>query len=332
MSIRSCVKLVLLTLTLLALVVIPCIAATKPYEVAVIIKATDSDFWQFVLHGADGAVQELGPATVKLVYRGGPTSEADIDKQVAIVEDIVSKKPDAIVIASTSSDATVPALSRAAEMGIKIVMIDNKVHLKDEEFATFLATNNLVGGALAAQELVKSIKAKGLPLKGRVSLISAMAGVQVLMDREEGFITELARIAPDLKLVPTRYVNNDIIQALAAAEDMLTTYPDLVGFFANNNHTGDGVSRAIIERNLHDKIAAVAYDSDPEEVEALKAGALDALVLQDPYRMGYDGVMCAIGAIEGKAYGKFIDTGANAITLENFHEDRAQQLLYPLSR
>jgi ribose transport system substrate-binding protein len=329
---RSRVKLLLLAVAVFTLVITPCAAAKKPYEVAVIIKATDSDFWQFVLHGADAAIKELGADNVKLVYRGGPTSEADIDKQVAITEDIVSKKPDAIVIASTSSDATVPALSRAAEMGIKIVLIDNKVHLKDDEYVTFLATNNLVGGALAAQELVKSIQAKGLPLKGRVSLISAMAGVQVLMDRDEGFSKELAKIAPDLKLVPVRYVNNDIIQALSAAEDMLTTYPDLVGFFANNNHTGDGVSRAIIERNLHDKIAAVAYDSDPEEVEALKTGALDALVLQDPYRMGYDGVMCAIGALEGKTYEKFIDTGANAITLENFHEERAQQLLYPLSR
>ncbi|MGE5594171.1 MAG: ABC transporter substrate-binding protein [Betaproteobacteria bacterium] len=332
MRINTGIRLFVATLALLALMMAPVAAAKAPYQVAVVIKATDSDFWQFVLHGADAAVTELGPNVVRLVYRGGPTSEADIDKQVAIVEDIVSKKPDAIVIASTSSEATVPALSRAASMGIKVVLIDNKVHLQDNEYVTFLATNNRAGGALAAQKLLEAIKAKGLPTTGRVGLISSMAGVQVLIDRDEGFQTELARIAPGLKLVPVRYVQNDILEALAAAEDMLTTYPDLVGFFADNNHTGDGVSRAIIERKLQKKVAAVAYDSDPEEVEALKSGALDALIVQDPYRMGYDGVKIAIGALEGKTYEKFIDTGANAITLANLNEPRSQQLLYPLTR
>lgn len=332
MSIRSRLSLLVLAMVILSLVVAPVATAKAPYNIAVIIKATDSDFWQFVLHGADAAVKELGSGTVKLIYRGGPTSEADIDKQVAILEDVISKKPDAVVIASTSSDATIPALERAAAQGIKVVMIDNLVKVKENSYTSFLATNNIKGGALAAQKLVESLKAMGKPLKGRVGLISAMAGVQVLIDRDEGFTKELARIAPDLKIVPVRYVNNDITEALAAAEDMLTTYPDLVGFFADNNHTGDGVARAIIERKLNDKIAAVAYDSDPEEVEALKVGALDALILQDPYGMGYYGVKTAINALNGKAVEKRIDTGASAITMKNFNDKSSQQLLFPLSR
>lgn len=332
MSIRSRLSFLVLAMVILTLVVAPVATAKAPYNIAVIIKATDSDFWQFVLHGADAAVKELGSGTVKLIYRGGPTSEADIDKQVAILEDVISKKPDAVVIASTSSDATIPALERAAAQGIKVVMIDNLVKVKENSYTSFLATNNIKGGALAAQKLVESLKAMGKPLKGRVGLISAMAGVQVLIDRDEGFTKELARIAPDLKIVPVRYVNNDITEALAAAEDMLTTYPDLVGFFADNNHTGDGVARAIIERKLNDKIAAVAYDSDPEEVEALKVGALDALILQDPYGMGYYGVKTAINALNGKAVEKRIDTGASAITMKNFNDKSSQQLLFPLSR
>lgn len=332
MSMRSRISLVLMAMLVFALVAAPGVAAKAPYNIAVIIKATDSDFWQFVLHGADAAVKELGPNVVKVIYRGGPTSEADIDKQVAIVEDVVSRRPDAIVIASTSSDATVPVLTRAAAMGIKIVMIDNKVKLDEKSYDSFLATNNLKGGALAAQKLVDSLKAMGKPLKGHVGLISAMAGVQVLVDRDEGFSKELARIAPNLKVAPVRYTNNDITEALAAAEDMMTTYPDLVGFFADNNHTGDGVARAIIERKLNKKIAATAFDSDPEEVEALKVDALDALVLQDPYGMGYYGVKTAIDALNGKEVPKYVDTGANAITMKNFNDKRSQELLFPLNR
>lgn len=332
MSIRSRFSLLLAVLLIVIMVSVPLVSAKAPYDIAVIIKATDSDFWQYVLHGADAAVKELGPNTVKLIYRGGPTSEADIDKQVAIVEDVISKNPKAIVIASTSSDATVPALERAAAQGIKIVMVDNLVKLKPSSYTSFLATNNLKGGALAAQKLVESLKAMKKPLKGTVGLISAMAGVQVLVDRDEGFSKEIAKIAPGIKVAPVRYTNNDITEALAAAEDMLTTYPDMVGFFADNNHTGDGVAKAISERKLNDKIVGVAFDSDPEEVEAIKSGALKALVLQDPYGMGYYGVKTAIDALNGKKVTKRVDTGASAITQKNFNEKRSQELLFPMKK
>ncbi len=332
MSIRSRISLLLAVILIAAMISIPMVSAKAPYDIAVIIKATDSDYWQAVLHGADAAVKELGPGTVKMIYRGGPPSEADIDKQVAIVEDIVSKNPKAIVIASTSSDATVPALERAAAQGIKVVLVDNFVKLKDSSYTSFLATDNLKGGALAAQKLVESLKEMKKPLKGTVGLISSMAGVQVLIDRDDGFTKELAKIAPNIKIAPVRYVNNDIIQALSAAEDMLTTYPDLLGFFADNNHTGDGVSRAIAERKLNGKIVAVAFDSDSEEVAAIQSGSLKALILQDPYGMGYYGVKYAIDAINGKKVAKRVDTGANAITLKNFNEKRSQELLFPLKK
>jgi ribose transport system substrate-binding protein len=331
MSIRSRISLLLAVLLIAAMVSVPMVSAKAPYNIAVIIKATDSDYWQAVLHGADAAVKELG-GTVKVIYRGGPPSEADIDKQVAIVEDIVSKNPKAIVIASTSSDATVPALERAAAQGIKVVLVDNFVKLKESSYTSFLATDNLKGGALAAQKLVESLKAMNKPLKGTVGLISSMAGVQVLTDRDDGFTKEIAKIAPNIKIAPVRYVNNDIIQALSAVEDMLTTYPDLLGFFADNNHTGDGVSRAISERKLNNQLVGVAFDSDSEEVEAIKSGSLKALILQDPYGMGYYGVKYAIDAINGKKVAKRVDTGANAITLKNFTDKRSQELLFPMKK
>src|ERR1700746_3775072 len=99
---------------------------TKPYDIALLIKATDSDFWQYVIIGAVNYGLD-NPDKAKVSWYG-PKSEADIEKQVALLEDIVSKKPDAIVIASTSSDSTVPALERAIDEGIAVVTIDNKVN------------------------------------------------------------------------------------------------------------------------------------------------------------------------------------------------------------
>ncbi|MEJ5230298.1 MAG: substrate-binding domain-containing protein [Pseudothermotoga sp.] len=119
------------------------------YEIAFIVKATDSDFWQYTIVGAKNAEKDLQGLVKVTVY--GPPSEADIDKQVAILEDVVRKKPDAIVISSTSSQATAPALNKAFQQGIKVILIDNFVY--DTGYNSFLATNNKVGGGLAAEKV-----------------------------------------------------------------------------------------------------------------------------------------------------------------------------------
>ncbi|KAF2958462.1 LacI family transcriptional regulator [Thermotoga sp. Ku-13t] len=287
------------------------------YNIAFIVKATDSEFWQYTIVGAKNAERDLQGLIKVTVY--GPPSEADIDKQVAILEDVIRTKPDAIVIASTSSHATAPALNKAYQQGIKIILIDNFVH--DTGYHSFLATNNRLGGALAAEKIVELLKKAGKPLKGKVGLISSMAGVQVLIDRDEGFKTRLKELAPDLEILPTRYVDNDIAKAAAAMEDLVTAYGDqLVAVFADNNHTGDGVARVIEERKLHDKIIAVAYDSDPQEVEALRNGSLKALIVQDPHGMGYKGVMFAFMAIHGEPLPQYFDTGVYVVTKENMDE------------
>jgi ribose transport system substrate-binding protein len=302
---------------------------TKPYKIAVIIKATDSDFWQYVIVGAVNYGLD-NPDKVKISW-SGPKSEADIDKQVSLLEDVVSKNPDGIVIASTSSDATVPALEQAIDQGIAVVTIDNKV--RSDKIPAFLATNNKVGGALCADQMVANLKAKGVPLKGTVGLVSAMAGIQVLTDRDQGFRDRMKEIAPDINVLETRFTDNDIAKSLAASEDIGTSQGDtLIGVFADNNHTGDGVARMVTERNLGDKIVAMAFDSDPEEVSALKSGALKALILQDPYGMGYKGCATAVTLLDGGTVPKYVDTGAVAVTQANMNDKHIQDLLDPTRR
>jgi ribose transport system substrate-binding protein len=301
-------------------------APKKPYNIALIIKATDSDFWQYVIIGGQNYALDNPDQAKVTTY--GPPSEADIDKQVAILENVVANKPDAIVIASTSSDATVPAIERAVSEGIPVVTIDNKVNT--DKVAAHFATNNLVGGALAATQLVDFIKASGRPLQGSVGVISAMAGIQVLTDRDTGFTNKLKELAPNVKILQTRYTDNDIVKALSAAEDMITSEGDnLLGIFADNNHTGDGVARAITERKLEGKVSVTAFDSDPEEVSALKTGAIGALILQDPYGMGYKGVQAAVTLLDGGTVAKYVDTGVTAVTKTNMDQEKIKALLDP---
>jgi ribose transport system substrate-binding protein len=306
----------------------PASDAGKTYNIDVIIKATDSDFWQVVLKGAEKAAADSGGKIKVKTY--GPPSEKDIDQQISILENSVSNKPDGIVIASTSSDASVPAIEKAMDQKIPVVLIDNRVNT--DKFISFLATDNKKGGALAADKFVEALKAAGKELKGEMGVISAMAGVQVLTDRDDGFINRLKEIAPDIKPLATRYVDSDITKALGAAEDILTKNPNVLGFFADNNATGVGVARVITERKLNGKVPVVAYDADPEEINALESGAIVALVVQDPFGMGYKGVQSVVDSLEGKEVQKEIDTGATAVTKENMNTDEIQGLLYPEKR
>ncbi len=314
-------------LILIHMMIGPTVAAKAPYNIAVIVKATESEYWQVVLKGAKAAADKLG-GRVK-VETFGPSGETDFEKQIAITENVISRRPDAIVIAS-ATEGVVDSLERAYDMGIKVIVIDTMI--PTQKYHSFLATDNVKGGAIAADELVKAIKAAGRPLKGKVGVISALGGIPVLIDRYTGFQTRLKQIAPEVDLIPTRYVDNDIAKALAATEDLIASYKDLLGFFADNNMCGDGVARAITEKGLAAKMAAVAFDADPEEIEALKSGALDALIVQDPFGMGYKGVMSAVDALDGKPLPKRVDTGVMAVTKFNLNTPAVQGLLYPEKR
>jgi len=300
-------------------------AENKPLNVSVVIKATDSDFWQYLSVGANNYAKDHPDVTVTVL---GAASETDVDKQVAILENLVAKKPDGILAIPSSSDAPAPVLKQAVAAGISIVTADNRVTGFN---APHLATDNVKAGGQGADKLVEVLKARGLPLKGKVAVISAVAGIEVLIKRDEGFTKRLAEIAPDLKILPVRYVDNDIQKAMSAASDLMLANPDLLGFFGDNNHTGDGVALAIRDANKAGKLAAVAFDSDPEEVNSLKDGMLDALILQDPYGMGYKGIDYVVRQARGEKLPDYTDTGAYLATKDNMNDDKMKGLLNPFS-
>ncbi len=301
----------------------------KPYEIAVIIKATDSDFWQYMLVGVLNYEFEHPDLVNVTTY--GPPSESDIDQQIVILENVISTNPDAIVISSTSSDASVPALEQAYDKGIKIVTVDNRVNT--DKVHTFLATDNTLGGSLAAEKMVEYLKKNNISTAGKkIAVVSAMAGVQVLTDRDNGFLTRINELLPGIEVIPTRYVDNDIIKSLSTTEDLITTYgDDLIAIFADNNQSADGVARAITEQGLKDKIIITAYDSDPEEVAAIKSGVIKALMVQDPYGMGYKGVDFAVKAIEGATLPEYVDTGVVVVEKHNVNDPEVQGILDPFT-
>ncbi len=117
-----------------------------------------------------------------------------------------------------------------------------------------------------------------------------MAGIQTLKDRDGGFRAGL-KACPGLRVATTRYNNNDLNTAASQVNDVLTANPGLVGVFADNNTSGTGAARAIKDNKAADRIPVVAFDTDPQENAALTDGSIDALVVQNPYFFGYQGVV-----------------------------------------
>jgi ribose transport system substrate-binding protein len=297
-------------------------AADEKPTIPIIVKDTTSNYWQIVLAGARKAGKDLNVNVPEL----GAQSESDINGQISILENAVSGKPAAIVISPTQRAALGKPIDEAAKK-VKIIGIDSAADSKS--FTSFLTTDNVQGGRIAADGLGEAIKAKYGKAEGDVALITSIAGVGSLDERAKGFKEELAAKYPGLKLVADKVADGQATTGLNIMTDLITANPNLRGVFASNLIMAQGAGQAIAENKVADKIKLVGFDSDDKLIKLLSDGTIVALVVQDPYRMGYDGVKTALAASKGEKVEANVDTGANLITKENMNSPRSQELLNP---
>ena len=291
-------------------------------HIAVIVKATTSQYWATVFDGADAAAKKLGVSISKL----GASAETDVAKEVSIMENATQSKPTGIVIAATNAQALAQPIANATDKGIPVVVIDSNANT--DKYVTFLATNNVTGGVKAADQLASCVKARTGKEEGDVAYLTALAGAQSLNDRDKGFVDELKKY-PGLKIVEHRVGDNDPARALKDSEDILTTHPNLVGMFADNELEGDGAGRAIQEKSLGSKLCAVAFDTSDQEIGFVRNGNLDGLIVQNPYMMGYAGVWYAEAAAHGVVLPHYVDSGVHVVTKKNIDSPQMAGLLDP---
>ena len=290
-------------------------------KVDVIIKASDSSFWQTMLAGSDKAAKDYGIE----VGLFGPTSEIDINQQVQLIENSISRGADAIVLAPNSSEALNSAIKRARAADIKVITVDTSVTTESDGF---IGTDNVKAGEQAGRTMCALVKAQGKS-SGQVLIESSVAGVQTIKDRDTGFRRGLAATCPGVKVGAQRFNDNDLNRAASQVNDVLTANKAIVGVFADNNTSGVGAARAIKDNNAADTIPVVAFDTDPQENAALADGSIDALVVQNPYFFGYQGVIEAGMAAVGSLPPPKLDPGAVVATTKNAKDPSVAPLLNP---
>ena len=300
----------------------PTASFAQDVTIPIIVKDTTSFYWQIVLAGARQAGKDLGVSVPEL----GAQSESDINGQISILENAVAGAPAAVVISPTEFKALGKPIDEAAK-AVPIIGIDSGADSK--AFTSFLTTDNVQGGRIAADGLAAAIKAATGKEEGEVAIITSLPGVGSLDQRREGFLDQMKTKYPGITVTVDRFADGQATTGLNMMTDLITANPNIVGVFASNLIMAQGVGQAIAENKLGDKIKVIGFDSDEKTVGFLKEGVLAGLVVQDPYRMGYDGVKTALAVSKGEKVETFVDTGANLVTQANMADPKIDALLNP---
>ena len=294
--------------------------AVSAGEIAVIVKTTNSTFWQNVNKGADSAIKEVKGHTMTF---SGPASESAIAEQVSLVENAVNRKVAGIVLAPSDPDALVPAIKKAWEARIPVVLIDSMVSDAGKPYyQSFLATDNQLAGELCAKALIAKVGTTG-----KIAIMSYVAGAGSELGRVGGFRKYIEKNSK-LQIVGPYYSQSQMATALNQTTDVLASNPDLKGIFGANEPTAIGMGRALVQSGKAGKVVAIGFDGNADLQGFIKDGTLEAIAVQSAYQMGSLGVKTAIEVSQGKKVPKFLDTGVVMVTKENIEKPEAKNVLY----
>lgn len=293
-------------------------ASTERHAVALIVKSTETEFWKSVFAGANAASSEYN---IDLTITG-PETEEDYETQNQYIEEAVDSGVDAIVFSAISYEENAAAIDAAAARGVKIVVIDSDVD--SEHVSVRIGTDNVAAGRQAA--------AAALDTEEETLVIGLVNYAQVSrngQEREWGF--------REAALEDSRVAGIYTVNALSTQEDaeeraaeLLREHPEinvLVGF---NEPTSVGAARAVAGQALEDRVRMVGFDSNVITVDLMQSGAVDALIVQNPYAMGYLGVEAAYGLLNGETYNaaELMDTPTSTVTRENMFDIENQKVLF----
>jgi ribose transport system substrate-binding protein len=300
-------------------------AADKIYRIAVIPKGATHEFWKSVHAGAIKAQRELAEKGIKVeIIWKGPLKEDDRDQQIQVVENFMTRRVDGMVLAPLDSQALVAPVANAAKTGIPVVIIDSD--LKSDKHISFVATDNYQGGWLAAEHLAKLLDGKG-----NVILLRYAVGSASTEARETGFLDTLKK-HPGLKVVSSdQYGGPTRETAYQASQNLLNRYGrEVNGVFAPNETTAIGMTKALRDLGKGGgKVKMVGFDANAQSLLDLKQNDVQGIIVQNPFRMGYDGTLAVMKNLQGQPVEKRVDTGVTLVTLENMEQTAIQELIHP---
>jgi ribose transport system substrate-binding protein len=300
-------------------------SGAKKLTIAVIPKGTTHEFWKSIHAGAVKAARESAQqgTNVDLIWKG-PLREDDREQQIQVVEGFISQGVNGIVLAPLDFKALVRPVEEAQRAGIPTVVIDSA--LASDQIVSFVATDNIKGGELAADRMNELLKGKG-----KVLLLRYQEGSASTTDRENGFLQRMKSAYPTMQVISSdQYAGATRDTAKRASENLLNRYGgELQGIFCVNETATAGMLLALQDVERAGKVTFLGFDATEAFIEAMRKGQLHGIVLQNPFHMGYLGVKTMLDRLQNKPVEKRIDTGVTMITPQNLDDPPSRELLHP---
>ena len=291
----------------------------KTLRIAVIPKGTTHAFWKSVEAGAKKAAHEQN---VRIIWQG-PLKEDEAGQQRGLVEQFIVDRVSGIVLAPLDQNALVPAVRSATQKGIPVVIYDSALTGRPgKDFVSFVATDNHKGGTLAGEEM-----ARLLGNKGKVVLLRYKEGHASTGAREAGFVEAIKKHPEMTFLVDNVFGGATASESQTAAMNLIDKLKEADGIFCPNESSTQGMLLALRQNGLAGKVKFVGFDSSTPLVAALQTGEINALVIQNPTKMGYEAVMAMVKHLRGQSVPATIDTGCALVTKQNLDEPRIKEMI-----
>ena len=276
--------------------------------------------------GALAAAKALG---VDLVFQGAPAFSAV--EQVPVMDAVIARKPDALLIAPTDKVQLIQPLKSASDAGIPVITLDtyigNGIYQTGSGNADFplsyVASNNTLGGQMAARALAKTIGGKG-----KVYVSNVQPGPSTTDERQDGFIAEMKKNFPNIVVLDTQFNEDDANKAASQAQSVLARNADLAGIFGANLFSAMGAANGLQQGGAGGKVKVVAFDAPQTIIGNIKTGLIDIAIAQHPAEIGWFGVAAAYAHLTGQSIPPAIATGFTIIDQSNVNNSNIRKFIY----
>ena len=317
MSFKKTISLVLSLA--IALGLCACRKTNEKIYIAVIAKAINSDFWHNVKNGVYSAATEYN---VSVTFEG-PENEEDYEAQNAMIVNAVNNGADAIVLSAIDCNKSVDTVNAAVRAGVKVITIDSD--LNSDMVSLFIGTDNIAAGKAAAKAATDGFANEA---NIYIGLVNYNADTDNGNQREEGFKEYLSSV-PNAQIIASVTAESNEESATEAAKRLLNQDSRINVIVGFNEWMTLGVGNAVKELGLSEKVRAVGFDSNITSVGMLETGEMDALIVQNPFAMGFLGVENAAALVSGESIQEGeLYTAVTTVTKENLFDDDIQKILF----
>ncbi|UVC08584.1 substrate-binding domain-containing protein [Rhizobium sp. TH2] len=300
-------------------------AQDKKFTIALIPGLTTDAFYITMRKGAEAAAKAVG---AELVFQGAP--DFNPVTQVPVLDAVVAKRPDAILIAPTDKTQLIQPLKNASDAGIPVITVDTfigtgvyQTGAGDADFPlSYVASDNVLGGEIAARALAKAIGDKG-----KVYVSNVKPGISTTDQREEGFKKEMAN-HPGITVLETQFNDNDANKAASQLQAVFARNSDLAGVFGANLFSALGAANGVQQAGQTGTVRVVAFDAPTSIVDNINTGLVDLAIAQHPAEIGYFGFMVAYAHLTGNSVPISIGTGFTVIDKSNVTDPNVAKFIY----